>query len=200
MHKLEQSFINKFLRHHHSSSQFAEALPLLPPSFPAAQSVRNAVIHALNMQRLHLKFTSGSHQLQLPEATLQEWVVSPTSVQHCHRGFVVTLNHNSQQIWCWLYGGSSETEVSRAVRPVASDAVHCACAPPNSPNPRRMRPGTINYFWGQKYLNCYWWSGVHRQYLACSGGRRLISFNIWFWYASNSICISYSYITISFFS
>ena len=66
----------------------------------------------------------------------------------------LTQREGGWEIWCSLYGGSSGTEDSRAIRPFASDAVHCACARPHSPNPGCMRPGTINYFGGQKYLNC----------------------------------------------
>ena len=60
MYKLEHPFIDKFFCHHHSRGQFAEALPVLPTKFPAAQNIGNVVVHALNLHHFNLKFTSGS--------------------------------------------------------------------------------------------------------------------------------------------
>ena len=99
MYKFKQPFMNEFLSRRHSGVQFAEALPVLPTEFPATQSIRNTVFHALNVYRSNLEFTSGSHQLQLPEATLQERVVCPACIEHWHWSFV-TLNHNSQPTPC----------------------------------------------------------------------------------------------------
>ena len=95
-HVQTQTALNKQISQSpYSCGQF-DAFPVLPTKFPAAQSVRNAVVHALNVYRSKLEFTSCSHQLQLPEATLQGRAECSVCIEHSHWSFVVTLNHNSQ--------------------------------------------------------------------------------------------------------